>query len=423
MKQFWKTLAAAVLSAALLVLGCACTPSEPKEEEPDLSKYPYYVDPEQASADSFVFAADAGGVTEMSEEVYRPYWYGNVIYNETVLLTQGEASGRISGKLLYDAVKILSVRNHDFTVTYQEGVDYTWSGNEIVRTDGSAIKYHTRAELTGDSIPEPYRLTSSISNVATDIVRMGATIYTESDYLYGYQVSVSYVYDVKDIEESYPAYEAGFAPKTVQKLKAGEAVNMTIIGDSVGEGCSSSGYMKHTPYMPPFINLVQRGLQERYQTTVNLQNKSKGGETSTWGSNDTQIAAVAATQPDILFVHFGINDCGAGSSQNLYYDNLQKLILNLTSACPNVEIVLIKCFTPEPWTYDGDMLEKYGKKIDELCAENDNVYQLDLYTLSTQMLAVKDYMDVTANGINHINDYTTRLYAMSILSKLCDFAE
>ena len=30
---------------------------------------------------------------------------------------------------------------------------------------------------------------------------------------------------------------------------------------------------------------------------------------------------------------------------------------------------------------------------------------------------------VTANGINHITDYTTRLYAMSILSKLCDFAE
>lgn len=423
MKQFWKTLAVAVMSAVLLVLGCACTPSEPEKEDPDSSKYPYYVDPDRADADSFVFAADAGGVTEMSEEVYRPYWYGNVIYNETVLLTKDEESGKISGKLLYDAVKILSVKNHDYTVTYREGVDYTWSGNEIVRTEESAIKYHTEAELTGDSIPEPYRLTTSIANIATDIVRMGATIYTESDYLYGYQVSVSYVYDVKDIEESYAAYEATFAPETVRKLKNGDAINMTIIGDSVGEGCSSSGYMKHTPYMPPFINLVQTGLQNFYHTTVNLYNKSKGGETSSWGSNATQIAAVAATQPDILFIHFGINDCGAGHSQNLYYDNLQKMILDLATVCPNTEIVLIKCFTPEPWTYDGDLLEKYGKKIDNLCAENDNVYQLDLYTLSTQILTVKDYMDVTANGINHINDYTTRLYAMSILSKLCDFAE
>lgn len=421
MKQFWKKLAVAVLSAALLVPVCACSPTEPSDDDSDSSRYPYYVAPDQASADAFVFTADSNGVTAMSEEVYRPYWYGNVIYNETVLLTE-DASGKICGKLLYDAVKILSVKNHDFTVTYSEGVDYTCSGNEIVRTAGSAIKYHTEAEIAGTDIPEPYRLTSSIANVATDIVRMGSTIYTESDYLYGYQVSVSYVYDVKSVEESYAMFDESFAPETVRKLKAKETVNMTIIGDSVGEGCSSSGYMKHTPYMPPFIELVQRGLQEKYQTTVNLQNKSKGGETSSWGADDRQIAAVAETQPDILFVHFGINDCGAGASQNLYYDNLQKMILSLSASCPNTEIVLIKCFTPETWTYNGDLLEKYCNKIDRLCEENGNVYQLDMYTLSTQMLTVKSYMDVTANGINHINDYTTRLYAMSILSKLCDFA-
>ena len=37
------------------------------------------------------------------------------------------------------------------------------------------------------------------------------------------------------------------------------------------------------------------------------------------------------------------------------------------------------------------------------------------------MLETKKYMDVTGNGINHLNDYSARLYTMNLLASLIDF--
>lgn len=403
------------------LIGCKKQTENLPPEDDVMKNYPYYEDKDKSSYGNFKFRADRQGIIEMSEEVYRPYWYGNVIYNETVLLIKNDTTGEISGSLLYEPEKILAVKNHDYTVNYTQGEDFTVSGKKIVRTADSEIKYHTNAELRGEDIKAPYILKTSLENVATDIVNMGSTIYTESDFLYGFQVSVSYVYDVKNISEDYGAFDSNFASKFVGKLKNKEEVNMTIIGDSVAEGCSSSAFFDHTPYMPNYITMVAEALRTKYDTKVNMFNKAKGGMTSAWGSNDTQVNAVAATKPDVVFVHFGINDCGSGMSQNLYYDYMQSFALKLKTKCPDTEIIFIKCFTPELITYDGELFEKYNKKIDNICSENDYMYSLDLYNLSKDMLKVKNYMDVTANGINHINDYSTRLYAMSILSKLIDY--
>jgi hypothetical protein len=95
--------------------------------------------------------------------------------------------------------------------------------------------------------------------------------------------------------------------------------------------------------------------------------------------------------------------------------------MKVHDALPDCEIVLIKAFTPHPTSYDTYRLEDYWEKLDGLCAEYENVTALDMYSQSTEMLIVKKYMDVTGNGINHLNDFSARLYAMNILGSLIDY--
>jgi lysophospholipase L1-like esterase len=347
--------------------------------------------------------------------MYTPYWQGNVIYNETVMLVDDGTT--ISGKLQYTPVKILSVRDYAWTTEYQAGKDYTISGNVISLGTDSAMPYLTEANLVGNDLPAGYQLVSSIANVETDVVRMGATIYTEGSLIYGHQVSVSYVYNPADIQNVPVAFSA---PKTKAKLEAGEDVTIVTTGDSVMAGCSTSGYFNHEPYTETFMEMVKDGLETKYNGNVTLVNKAVGGKTSTWGATDSHIAELTAQNPDILFVHFGINDCGSGASKNMYKDNIEYIIMKVHDALPDCEIVLIKAFTPHPTSYDTYRLEDYWEKLDGLCAEYENVTALDMYSQSTEMLKVKKYMDVTGRCLARGLPKSVRVYPADIKNALTD---
>ena len=143
--------------------------------------------------------------------------------------------------------------------------------------------------------------------------------------------------------------------------------------------------------------------------------------TSAWGSNDTQVNAMIAVKPDLLFVHFGVNDNGAGMSKNMYSDNIEYIVSKVKAALPDCEIVLIKCSTPNPVSYDSDVFKDYWTKLDNICENYSGVSSLDMYDLSLEILKTKKYMDITGNGINHLNDYSARLYSMAMLNSLIDY--
>lgn len=369
-------------------------------------KFPYMVSPDEAV---YAFGED---------ETIRPFWKGNVIYNETVMPVQYKDG--IYGKLQYTPVKMLSVRNFDYSQEFSEGKDYVVNGNVITLTENSDMPYLTQENLKGNNVPEPYRKVNAISDTERDFVMMGNTIYTEGSLIYGHQIAVSYVYDTKDLNlAAMPSVIGEGAIKTKAKLDGGEDVRISIIGDSVAEGCSSSGFFRRSPYMPNFITLARDGLARDYpDSEISLFNIARGGTSSDWGANTTQINAIIDTAPDILFVHFGINDCGKNAGANSYADNIESMVLSVKDAVSNCEIVLIKAFTPNPLSYNTDLMEKYFRKLDYIAARNEGVYTLDMYKISVEMLKTKKYFDVTGNGINHLNDYSSRLYAMAIYSML-----
>ncbi len=371
------------------------------------SDFPYYVEPSTAT---YAFG---------TEQMTTPYFLGNVIYNETVLLEEN-SKGVISGKLQYEPIKILSVRDYTWKNEYAAS-NYSVSGNTITMNADGEMPYWGAGYAFGE-IPEPYRQVSAITNVETDWVMMGSSIYTEGSLIYGHQISVSYVYDVNDLKMSeFPTYATSGLDKTKAKLSAGEDVKITVIGDSVAEGCSSSAHFNHEPFMENWATQSTNVLDATYAGDVSLRNVAVGGKTSEWGAAAAQINSIVQSNPDLVIVHFGINDAGASYTRGAYHDNIEKIVSDVQARLPDCEFLLIKAFTPNTMEYNATQFVKYWAELDEIAAVYEGVYTMDMYTQSVTMLQTKKYMDVTGNGVNHVNDFSSRLYTMSILSSLIDY--
>ena len=408
----------------ICLMSCfSCAPAnssssiKPTSEEPeiDFSRYPNIV--EDYSNLSYLFN-DA--------EISNPFWLGNVIYNETVLLSRDSKTGIISGKLAYTPVKILAIKDYTLkTKDYVLNEDYTIDGKVITRTENSSMPFLEDTTLRGEYLPDGYRLVSSISNIATDCVLMGPAYYTESDLYYGNQIQVSYVYDVKEIDpdyNSFPSYKLDSLPHLKAKLEAKQDVKIVGLGDSVLQGCSSSKKFNHEPFMDTFFDMTIQYLDERFDSKITGNNLSVGGTQSSWGANSTQIYNVSQENPDLLILHFGINDLGAGVGANSYIDNMLSIVLEIRNRCPNCDFLILTPFGPNPLIYDYERIDGYINKIKrEITDSIQGTALVDVFEVSKKLYENKKYQDMTANGINHVNDYASRIYLQSILSTIVKY--
>lgn len=392
---------------ALGLTAASCSgKGDPKDDLPN------YVKPEEAS---YAFGAS---------ETVTPFYTGNVIYNESVLLIKGD-DGKAVGKLQFKPVRILSVR--DYTLKHEYDLSlFNMSGRTLTVNDPDRVTYLTEKNLQGLEMPEGFYLKNSVkemTNTLTDCVLMAGSVYTESPFYYGKQIYVSYVYDTKDLNTSlYATYKTSVLPKTQAKLAFGDSLKICATGDSVMEGCSSSKKFNHEPFMDNFMTLTVQELKRAYNNeNITLSNQAVGGKTSGWGAEDAQTLKLANEHPDLLYIHFGINDLGSQNSAESYYINIKKIIDDVHGVNPDCEVVLIKAFNANPDIYDQAGFERYWKKLDQLASENANVYTLDMFSQSLALIAAKDYYSVTGNGINHVNDFSARLYAMNMIAQLVKY--
>ena len=132
-------------------------PTEAPKEEIDMSKFPLYVEPEQAV---YSFGERGKSIAKAwnNVNVYAPYWQGNIMYNETVMCI--DDGTRIAGALLYKPVRILSVRDYTMTTEYEEGKDYTISGNQIMLNRDTTTWLSTEAMPTRVSSQEYRSMTT-----------------------------------------------------------------------------------------------------------------------------------------------------------------------------------------------------------------------------------------------------------------------
>ena len=163
-------------------------------------------------------------------------------------------------------------------------------------------------------------------------------------------------------------------------------------------------------------------LNEKLESHITGANLSVGGTQSSWGCNNTQIYNVSQENPDLLIIHFGINDLGAGVSPNSYIDNMVSLVLEVRNRCPDCEFLILTPFGPNPMIYDYEKVDSYINKIKrEITNSIQGTALVDVFNVSKELYKNKKYQDMTANGINHVNDYASRLYLQSILSTIVKY--
>ena len=144
-----------------------------------------------------------------------------------------------------------------------------------------------------------------------------------------------------------------------------------------------------------------------------------GGKESSWGAASQQIYDVSQENPNLLILHFGINDLGAGVGANSFIDNMLSIVLELKNRCPNCEFLILTPFGPNPMLYDYEKFDNYIKKIkSEITGSIEGTALVDVFNISKELYKNKKYQDMTANGINHVNDYASRIYLQAILSTI-----
>ena len=106
-----------------------------------------------------------------------------------------------------------------------------------------------------------------------------------------------------------------------QRLKDGEAVSITGLGDSL-----TQGWMVHKGFFQRFVE----GLSTRFtETTIESHNLGVPGSTAQEAID--RLYQVDEQQPDVVIIQFGLNDCSIGIPVDHYSRHLETIVGALVS--------------------------------------------------------------------------------------------
>ncbi len=335
-----------------------------------------------------------------------PYWEGDTVYNELMLVLKN-ADGSVPVKsLLYPTTEILCVRSSDLSVVYEEGKDYILQDGKLYFPMGSSIP------MMDHSTYYPSEYTEGASFGATG---GGYILYTEQ--LQRYQISISYKHS-GTWNGTIPSYQGSYISKTMEKLENKEAMKIVVYGDSISQGWCASGYQLEAPYADPWATMVTKMLRATYEyNDITLVNSALAGTDSAWGaSNENLIPRVVDQNPDLVILHFGAND--GHRSLDEFNANLQKIIDTVRQANPNAEFLLVSPMLLNrevEWLATGNE-DIFQDEMVKLQQTNTGVGVVRMTDISRIYLENKDYYDASGNNVNHPNDSMVRLYAQSVLA-------
>ena len=392
-----------------------------------------------------------------AENIARPFWKSNVIFNETVLITLNDDSS-VSGKLLYPAVKVLSVTNHDGTVSYTEGVDFTVSGNTITAIENRLPYLHnvlTKGLIDGatEKSWSDYSSGGGYYNNGSwqgnGMMDYGYCTYEGAVYTEGYlfrtnYIQVTYVYDPAAVNTSYlTTHDASYFGGLREKLEAGQDITMVSIGDSITAGCSSTGEMLNVaPYQPGYVTLVKNEIERLYGVNVTLIKLAVGGTQSDYllegqAGRNSFVNALNNYDFDLAIIAYGMNDQGGLRSGASFQSNVQATVNELVADSPNCNIVFLNTFPRNPAMdrYSGSVAARlqryadYKNALDNVSSglntsKGANVSRvIDMYPIGTYFMsnAGKPYAAISSSNCNHPNDSFHRVYAMQVVSALHDY--
>jgi len=344
------------------------------------------------------------------KEMMEKFWETKTVHNEMLCLVEGE-DGSISGNLFYEPKTVISVRDYTLEKEYQEGVDYTVSGNRIVRTPESSIPYFTKENMQGKGFDEG-------SGISVYQAKEGNIPFTEGIGIVMRSIAVTYQHE-DAWEYEIPTYLGKKLPRSEKALKEGGALSILFYGDSIMTGCNTSGKLGVAPFQETYPEMVTHALQKRHPSTaITMQNHSVGGWLSKDGVSNID-ASVNAYSPDLVFLGFGMNDGTMGVSVEDYIDHMSFMARSIRAMTPTAEVVFVSTILANPLSIQAAGQENYLAPLQQLAEElGEGVACLDMTTYSKHLNERKRGVDLYANGINHPNDFLARQYVANLLAAL-----
>lgn len=399
--------------------------SQSEKGEIDMKKFPLY----DKDYENLAYDED-----DYKNAMSAPYWKGNVMYNELSLPILYE-NGEVYAKLYYTPTKVFAVKDQKLEKTYEEGKDYVVDkeNKKLVIPKGSSIPALYEKADEGENPPEGFAYTTGMPN-NIDLYTIwnlgtGNFVYTESAYFYGKYLSVSYAYDVEDLDTSvFAKYDATTLTAVRNKLKNGEEISLVTIGDSITEGCSSTGDNLHVaPNTPCYAKQIKTELERVYGAKVKLTNIGKGGSESKWplsGEGSAALGKAKEAAPDLCIIAYGMNDSSSQVSPVAYDDNIRSIIREIKNVSENCEFILVNSFPCNPlYERDATLFDGYLKKLNKIAAEDEGgrIVVADMQKVGKYYMQTKKYCEISSSNVNHPNDFLHRVYAMNIVSTICDY--
>ncbi|NQT20999.1 MAG: SGNH/GDSL hydrolase family protein [Planctomycetes bacterium] len=338
-----------------------------------------------------------------------PFWVSDVMHGESLLFIRGDAGAQPSARLLFPPKEIICVRNAAGTVTYAEGRDY------LVEPGSRQFALPTESRIPFIEAAQRYRRAGESPGIAHKVGDPDTLMFfSEGHYFHDLQTAVTYRHEGR-WQGCKPDFQGDRLPRTMSKTRNGEPLTLCISGDSISAGCNASKSTGVPPFMPPWTELVPAVLEKVYGSTIRLRNYALGGAGVTHGVPAAEPAA--KDQPDLFVIAYGMNNVRE-RNPGLFRHWTQTIIETVRKGTPEAEFVLVASMLGNPdWTHTpAEMFPLYRDELQSLCGEG--IILADLTAVWTELLNVKDFLDITGNGVNHPNDFGHRVYAQVLLSLL-----
>ena len=336
----------------------------------------------------------------------KPPWQNN---DRTVWGESGLFQGDAPVKLLFPAKKILQVFNPALGEIYQENRHYTHEpgSNLLLPVPGSGIC----GIGAGDIFPDPETAAvypAANANAVTGGPDGKLLLFDNGSFFARHQINVDYIVD-GDVEfPVFPQLADGQLPRTRNALANGMPISITLIGDSISEGFNATKFVNSPPYQPPYIDLFAGELEKRSGCRITVRNSAVEG---TGCRNASEIQPRWLTpECDLMVIAYGMNDL-AGMSAEEFSCEIRKIMAEKKAMHPETEFILVCGMTRNPlWHIPFDEQSRlFAGVLKKLSSPECAI--ADVHQIWSNMLTVKNFYDLTGNGVNHPNDFGHRIYS------------
>ena len=343
-------------------------------------------------------------------EYLRPIWATDTVYNETFMFLGKDDSA----PFLLRPDEILSVKNYFLTEDISSE-NYEIKDGKFFRK--GKIPYYTAEEYYTTEIGRYGIKVNENTALKFGFKEQRYLLYGEGDTFTENQIAVTYKTREK-WSGVIPEGEREKLPLFTDRINRKERINITFYGDSIMTGCNASGTPmggNTPPYMDAFPDLIKDFLTEAFGADIAISNVSQGGWNTFEGRNAFK-ERVLPTNPDVLVLGFGMNDLDTPLDK--YGETYREMISLLRKQNPASEIVLVATMYPNT---DSTWVRNQVRTVDvlkELERADEHIALADMTSMHECILKRKRYRDMTANNINHPNDFLGRVYAQVILKTM-----